>query len=128
MYGSIGKLGIAGMKLATNQAIALLKKMRSKQNIYLIFRYARLERLVWERRDTTEYKSNSYWLFPFPLAPVNEQKRIVAKIEQLFSELDNGIIMLKLPVNSLKSTVKPFSNMPLKASSLQSGVRKMPIN
>ncbi len=33
---------------------------------------------------------------PFPLAPLHEQHRIVAKIEELFSELDKGIDNLKL--------------------------------
>lgn len=32
---------------------------------------------------------------PFPLPPLNEQKRIVAKIEELFSELDAGVENLK---------------------------------
>lgn len=31
----------------------------------------------------------------FPIAPIKEQRRIVAKIEELFSELDNGIESLK---------------------------------
>ncbi|MDX5386393.1 MAG: restriction endonuclease subunit S [Marinobacter sp.] len=38
----------------------------------------------------------------FPLPPFNEQKRIVAKIEELFSELDNGIAALKTAREQLK--------------------------
>lgn len=38
----------------------------------------------------------------FPIAPLNEQKRIVAKIEELFSELDNGIAALKTAREQLK--------------------------
>lgn len=38
----------------------------------------------------------------FPLPPFNEQKRIVAKIEELFSELDNGIAALKTVREQLK--------------------------
>ncbi len=37
-----------------------------------------------------------------PLAPLNEQKRIVAKIEELFSELDSGIAALKTAREQLK--------------------------
>ncbi|EKN3687335.1 restriction endonuclease subunit S [Yersinia alsatica] len=38
-----------------------------------------------------------------PFAPLNEQKRIVAKIEQLFSELDVGIAALKTAREQLKT-------------------------
>ncbi len=38
----------------------------------------------------------------FPLAPINEQHRIVAKIEELFSELDKGIESLKTARAQLK--------------------------
>ncbi len=40
--------------------------------------------------------------FEFPFPPFNEQKRIVAKIEELFSELDNGIAALKTAREQLK--------------------------
>lgn len=39
---------------------------------------------------------------PIPVAPANEQKRIVAKIEELFSELDKGIESLKTARVQLK--------------------------
>jgi type I restriction enzyme S subunit len=38
----------------------------------------------------------------FPLAPEEEQKRIVAKIEELFSELDKGVESLKTAQKQLK--------------------------
>lgn len=41
-------------------------------------------------------------LFTFKIPPLNEQKRIVAKIEELFSELDNGITALKTAREQLK--------------------------
>lgn len=40
--------------------------------------------------------------FPVPLAPLNEQRRIVAKIEELFSELDAGVAALKRAKANLK--------------------------
>lgn len=39
---------------------------------------------------------------PVPIAPLNEQKRIVVKIEELFSELDKGVENLKNAQNQLK--------------------------
>lgn len=42
------------------------------------------------------------WGIKMPLPPLNEQHRIVSKIEELFSELDNGVANLKLAQNQLK--------------------------
>ena len=42
------------------------------------------------------------WNYDFPIAPLNEQKCIVAKIEELFSELDKGIENLKTAQAQLK--------------------------
>jgi type I restriction enzyme S subunit len=38
----------------------------------------------------------------FPICPLNEQARIVAKIEELFSELDNGVECLKMARQKLQ--------------------------
>lgn len=40
--------------------------------------------------------------YPFPLAPLPEQRRIVAKIEELFSRLDAGVAALKRVQAALK--------------------------
>jgi len=42
------------------------------------------------------------WNYQFPIPPANEQHRIVAKIEELFSELDKGIESLKTACEQLK--------------------------
>ena len=41
--------------------------------------------------------------YKLPLPPTNEQRRIVAKIEELFSELDKGVESLKLAQAQLKT-------------------------
>ena len=53
---------------------------------------------VGQRRVPTSYLEQH----SFPLPSYNEQKRIVAKIEELFSELDNGIMSLKTAREQLK--------------------------
>lgn len=53
---------------------------------------------VGQRRVTTPYLSAC----DVPLPPTNEQHRIVAKIEELFSELDKGIECLKAAREQLK--------------------------
>ncbi|WP_335924792.1 restriction endonuclease subunit S [Shewanella indica] len=104
MYGSIGKLGIAGMKLATNQAIAFAEKNEIETKyIFSFLRYIRPQLSKLGKGATQQNISQTVIkAFPFPLAPLNEQKRIVAKIEELFSELDNGIAVLKTAREQLK--------------------------
>lgn len=104
MYGSIGKLGIAGMQLATNQAIAFAEKNEIETKyIFSFLRYVRSQLSELGKGATQQNISQTVIkAFPFPLAPINEQKRIVAKIEELFSELDNGIVALKTAREQLK--------------------------
>lgn len=45
---------------------------------------------------------NLLWNYDFPLAPLNEQKRILAKLEQLLTDLDKGIEYLETTKQQLK--------------------------
>ncbi len=104
MYGSIGKLGIAGKPLATNQAIAFTKTNEIAP-LYLFFflKYVS-NRLAGLGKGATQLNISQTVIkaFPFVLAPTNEQHRIVAKIEELFSGLDKGIENLKTARAQLK--------------------------
>ena len=59
-----------------------------------------------------------------PIAPTNEQARIVAKIEELFSELDKGIESLKAARAKLNVYRQAVSSTPSKASSRPSGAKR----
>ena len=104
MYGSIGKLGIAGKPLATNQAIAFTNT-RPIDALYLFYflKYAK-NRLASLGKGATQLNISQTVIkaFPFVLAPLLEQHRIVAKIEELFSDLDKGVESLKLARDQLK--------------------------
>lgn len=50
--------------------------------------------------------------YPFPLAPLPEQRRIVAKIEELFSRLDAGVAALK----RVRAALKRYKASVLKAA------------
>jgi len=50
--------------------------------------------------------------FPVPLAPTNEQRRIVAKIDELFSDLDAGVAALQ----RVKANLKRYRAAVLKAA------------
>jgi len=90
MYGSIGKLGIAGVRLATNQAIAFAQPRAGLDARYLYW-FLRAERRNLRRAGKGATQKNISqtvlrgWVMPLP--PLNEQGRIVAAIEEHLSRL-----------------------------------------
>lgn len=107
MYGSIGKLGIAGIECTTNQAIAFTKKIDERiKTKYLFFYLLRMRPdLLKLGKGGTQANISQTVLkkVPIPLPPLPEQHRIVEKIEELFSELDNGVASLKKALEQLKT-------------------------
>ncbi|MDE0603898.1 MAG: restriction endonuclease subunit S [bacterium] len=97
MYGSIGKLGIAGTALTTNQAIAHTHpKPLPSRYLFWYLRSIRSQLLGLGKGGTQKNISQTVIkTIAFPLAPLPEQRRIVAKIESLFARLDEGVAALK---------------------------------
>ena len=91
MYGSIGKLGIAGIEMATNQAIGFADPRQGLDSRFL-FWYLRAERrnLAHAGKGATQKNISQTVLrsWPLPLPPLSEQRRIVAAIEEHLSRLD----------------------------------------
>jgi len=73
-------------------------------NAYLTFFYASGEIRDYQAgsNNLRNLKFNDYLGIDIPIPPFNEQHRIVAKIEELFSELDKGIEALKIARAQLK--------------------------
>ena len=106
LYGSIGKLGIAGKKLATNQAIAYaLPNERRFSNKYLFY-VLQHKREELNKLGSGVTQKNIYLgdikAFQVPIAPRDEQERIVQKLEELLSDLDAGIAELKAAQRKLE--------------------------
>jgi len=106
MYGSIGKLGINKIPMATNQAIAFTEKLYAPTYNKYLFYYLLFSRpkLYKMGKGGTQRNISQTVLktVDFPLPPLPEQRAIVSKIDLLFSELDNGIANLKLAQEQLK--------------------------
>jgi type I restriction enzyme S subunit len=92
MYGSIGKLGIAGIECATNQAIAFTESVHSEVEVKYLFYYLRHARTKLNEIGKGGAQQNISQTvikdFPICIAPLNEQRRIVTKLEKLLSRVD----------------------------------------
>jgi type I restriction enzyme S subunit len=98
MYGSIGKLGITGIECCTNQAIAYAKELYGVTTEYLYYYMAMMKpKLISKGKGGTQKNISQSVLNSLDVIvpPLPDQRRIVARIEELFSELDNGVETLK---------------------------------
>lgn len=98
MYGSIGKLGITGIECCTNQAIAYAKELYGVTTKYMFYFMALIKSDLFALGKGGTQKNISQSILnslSVPVPPIEEQERIVARIEELFSQLDNGVETLK---------------------------------
>ena len=107
MYGAtIGKLSIWAINASTNQACAVAQPYDGVLNNEFLFYFLLSERrgLVEAGKGGAQPNISQGVLknWPIRLPPLNEQHRIVTKIEELFSEFDNGIESLKTAQVQLK--------------------------
>jgi type I restriction enzyme S subunit len=106
MYGSIGKLGIAGRRLTTNQAIAFTQPPRGVSNRYLFYYLmSRRSMLLGEGKGGTQSNISQTVIkaFPFVCAPTNEQHRIVEAIDSYLTRLDAAVTSLERAQAKLKA-------------------------
>ncbi len=97
----IGYTVIAKKELATNQGFKNLIPTKSLNSEYVYYYFQTLKSQAEKVASGTtflELSAIKFSLLPVPLAPLEEQQRIVSKIESLFSELDhaeNGLLKAK---------------------------------
>lgn len=105
--GNLGRVGLNKKKIAFNQQINAIKPtsyIESKFTFYQaqsLFFKNQLENLASATTVAIVNKSK-FDSIRFFVAPLPEQRAIVSKIEQLFSDLDNGIANLRLAQEQLK--------------------------
>lgn len=105
MYGSIGKLGITGIECCTNQAIAFAKKMHGVTTKYMFYYMAMMKsKLISKGKGGTQKNISQTVLNSLDVIvpPLEDQHRIVTRIEELFSQLDSGVETLKKTKEQLK--------------------------
>jgi type I restriction enzyme S subunit len=101
----IGYTVIASRELSTNQGFKSLIPSEILNSEYLFYYFKSSKQTAEKNASGTTFKELSGKAFselPISLPPLPEQRAIVAKIEQLFSELDNGIANLKTAQAQLK--------------------------
>ncbi len=95
MYGAtVGRLGILNVDSSTNQAVcAIFNYHKLFVNEYLFFYLLSMrQKMLKDSFGGAQPNLSQGYIksIEIPFAPLNEQKKIVAKIEKLFSNLDNS--------------------------------------
>ncbi len=101
----IGNTVISSRSMTTNQGFKSLVPADGvfNESIYYYFKSAKqLAESVATGTTFKEISGSAFSKMPVPLPPTAEQHRIVAKIEELFSELDQGVASLKTAREQLK--------------------------
>ena len=90
MYGSIGKVGILTFPSTTNQAICVCSDYIVDQKYLFYYLISQRESFFMQSGGGVQANISKQIIVkqPIPTPPLNEQRRIVAKIEELFTILD----------------------------------------
>lgn len=111
----IGYTVIAKNELATNQGFKNLIPAKSLNSEYAYYYFKTLKSKAEKVASGTtflELSATKFSQLPFPLPPLTEQKKIVSKLETLFSELDHA----ENNLNTAKHQLKVYRQALLKSA------------
>lgn len=94
----VGYVAINAVPAATNQGFKSVVPYTGILNEYLYHYFKASKQMAEQRATGTTFKELSgaaFGVLPAPIAPTNEQRRIVQKIEALFDEIDKGVESLQ---------------------------------
>lgn len=100
-----GRAIISKIQTAINQDLKVVRPKSDIDTLYLYYAFLNYERDILKLSSGTTVKGITLNLLnniEFPLPSLEDQKKIVFKIEELFSELDKGIEDLKTAQEQLK--------------------------
>ena len=89
----IGYVAITTVEASTNQGFKSLVPSKEISANYVYHYFKASKQMAEERASGTtflELSGRAFSALPIPVPPLNEQRRIVEKIENLFAELDKG--------------------------------------
>ena len=111
----VGYVAISAQPSATNQGFKSIVPHHELFNEY-VYHYLQAAKHIAEDRATgttfKELSSSAFRALPVPIAPANEQRRIVEKVEAMFDEIEKGVESLR----AAKSTLDLYRKSLLKAA------------
>ena len=111
----VGYVAINSAPAATNQGFKSIVPHPELLNEYLYHYLKAAKHIAEERASGTTFKElsgSAFSALPVPLAPANEQRRIVDRIEALFDQIDKGVESL----HNAKRAIKFYRQSLLKSA------------